>query len=148
MEEFVSNWLFWLILAALMTVIELLTNTFAFFCLVGGCLVALIVEILGFGLEAQLLGAAIGSVVAFIAFLPLMRKHRAEQQSGTSPSNMDALIGRTTVVVQPVEAGKMGRAKIDGDNWQIRSADNSAINAGEQVRVVGYDSIILTVERI
>lgn len=148
MEEFVSNWLFWLILAALMTVIELLTNTFAFFCLVGGCLVALIVEILGFGLEAQLLGAAIGTVVAFIAFLPLMRKHRAEQLSGTSLSNMDALIGRTTVVVQPVEAGKMGRAKIDGDNWQIRSADNSAINAGEQVRVVGYDSIILTVERI
>lgn len=148
MEEFVSNWLFWLILAALMTVIELLTNTFAFFCLVGGCLVALIVEILGFGLEAQLLGAAIGTVVAFITFLPLMRKHRAEQQSGASSSNMDALIGRTTVVVQPVEAGKMGRAKIDGDNWQIRSADNSAINAGEQVRVVGYDSIILTVERI
>lgn len=148
MEEFVSNWLFWLILAALMTVIELLTNTFAFFCLVGGCLVALIVEILGFGLEAQLLGAAIGTVIAFIAFFPLMRKHRAEQQARTSPSNMDALIGRTATVVQPIEAGQTGRAKIDGDNWQIRSADNSAINAGEQVRVVGYDSIILTVERI
>ena len=38
MEEFtfLSNWLLWLIAAAILVIVELLTNTFAAFCLVGG----------------------------------------------------------------------------------------------------------------
>ncbi|MDE6855600.1 MAG: NfeD family protein [Muribaculaceae bacterium] len=41
------------------------------------------------------------------------------------------------------------RMRIDGDVWQVRPSKHGApLVAGEEVRVVGYDSIILTVERI
>ena len=76
MEEFtfLSNWLLWLIAAAILVIVELLTNTFAAFCLVGGCALALATSLIGFGIEAQLTAAAIGSVLSFIAFKPLIKR--------------------------------------------------------------------------
>ena len=121
MEEFtfLSNWLLWLIAAAILVIVELLTNTFAAFCLVGGCALALATSLIGFGIEAQLTAAAIGSVLSFIAFKPLI-KRQAEARR-----HCDCL----------------------SDNWQAVSADASPIDVGTKVRVSGYDSIILTVER-
>ena len=68
----ISSWLWWLIAAAILVIVELLTNTFAAFCLVGGCALALVAALIGFGIEVQLVAAAIGSVIAFIAFKPLI----------------------------------------------------------------------------
>ena len=88
MEEFtfLSNWLLWLIAAAILVIVELLTNTFAAFCLVGGCALALATSLIGFGIEAQLTAAAIGSVLSFIAFKPLIKRQaeapRLSQQHG------------------------------------------------------------------
>ena len=100
MEEFtfLSNWLLWLIAAAILVIVELLTNTFAAFCLVGGCALALATSLIGFGIEAQLTAAAIGSVLSFIAFKPLIRRQAEARRHRDCLSNMDALIGRTTTV--------------------------------------------------
>ncbi len=141
----ISSWLWWLIAAAVLVIIELLTNTFAAFCLVGGCVLALLASVLGFGINVQLLAAAIGTVVAFIAFKPLIKKQAQARHSRENPSNMDALIGRTTTVDEPIGEHQPGRVRIDGDNWQAVSADGSAIDKGAKVTVTGYDSIILTV---
>ena len=143
MEEFtfLSNWLLWLIAAAILVIVELLTNTFAAFCLVGGCALALATSLIGFGIEAQLTAAAIGSVLSFIKRQAEARRHR------DCLSNMDALIGRTTTVTEAIGGNTPGRVRIDGDNWQAVSADASPIDVGTKVRVTGYDSIILTVER-
>ncbi|MGM9861355.1 MAG: NfeD family protein [Muribaculaceae bacterium] len=43
----------------------------------------------------------------------------------------------------------MGRVKADGDSWQAIATDlREAIPAGTQVRIIGYDSIILEVEQL
>ena len=60
---------------------------------------------------------------------------------------MDALIGRVTVVDEPIEEHRHGRIIIDGDNWQAVSADGTAMEKGTKVKVISYDSIILTVAR-
>ena len=93
MEEFtfLSNWLLWLIAAAILVIVELLTNTFAAFCLVGGCALALATSLIGFGIEAQLTAAAIGSVLSFIAFKPLIRRQAEARRHRDCLSNMDAL---------------------------------------------------------
>ena len=94
MEEFtfLSNWLLWLIAAAILVIVELLTNTFAAFCLVGGCALALATSLIGFGIEAQLTAAAIGSVLSFIAFKPLIKRQAEARRHRDCLSNMDALI--------------------------------------------------------
>ncbi len=44
------------------------------------------------------------------------------------------------------DLGHLGRARIDGDNWQVRCPESTAeIPAGNEVVVTSYDSIILTV---
>ena len=45
MESILSAWLIWLIAAAILVIIELLTTTYAALCLVGGCLAAMICAI-------------------------------------------------------------------------------------------------------
>ena len=148
MEEYLSPWIIWLIIAAALIIVELLTNTFAAFCLVGGCLIALIASLAGLGITAQLIGAAIGTVAAFIALLPLIRKMREKRKSRNTGSNMDALIGRVAILDQPILPGQPGRLSIDGTSWQAAANGNSKIPAGEKVRVTGYDSIVLEVESL
>lgn len=141
-----SPWLVWLILAAVFTIVELLTGTFAFFCLVGGCLLAMLTALLGFEWNAQMIVAAVGTVIAFVAFRPLIRRQR--RQATAEPSNMDALIGRNAVVMSATDAAGIGRLRIDGGNWQFRTPGFDFVEQGTAVRVTGYDSIVLIVEPV
>ena len=63
-------------------------------------------------------------------------------------SNADALIGREGRVSETIPEGGSGRVAIDGDDWKAVSADGMAIEKGEKVKVVGRESIIITVERV
>ena len=148
MEQIFTGWSLWLLLAALFVVVELLTGTFACFCLVGGCVAAFVAAALGFDLSVQLACAAVGTVVCFIAFRPLMRRHREAMGNNDNPSNMDALLGRTAFITEPIPENGLGRLKIDGDNWQARSEKEDCVKKGDKLKVTGYDSIILIVDKL
>ena len=58
---------------------------------------------------------------------------------------MDALIGRTGRVIV---TDRM-RMRIDGDTWEITPADSDIVlHPDQEVRVVGYDSIVLSVRPV
>ena len=63
-------------------------------------------------------------------------------------SNADALIGREGLLIEPITEQSAGYVRVDGDEWKAVSADGSDIEKGAMVRVVGRESIIVTVERI
>lgn len=147
----ISLWALWLIATAILLVLELLTGFVATFCLAVGCLVAALLAFSGAGLELQLAGVVIGTIMSFVFFAPFIRKLRPKSKGGKKQSynsNMDALIGRTAVLDNAIPAGGMGRLRIDGDSWQARSVDGTAIPTGAKVEVLGYDSIVLVVEII
>lgn len=56
-------------------------------------------------------------------------------------------MGRIGRVSEAIEQGGYGRVAIDGDDWKAVSADGSYIPLGQNVRVVGRESIIITVEK-
>ena len=142
-----TGWQLWLILAAILVIIELLTGTFAAFCLVGGCIVAMVGALCGGGLKLQLILLTFGTVVTFLAIRPTLLRRRAAAPKPVS--NMDALIGRIVTVTDDIRPGAIGRIKADGDSWQAKAtAPRVAIPAGCQVRIIGYDSIILQVEQL
>lgn len=59
---------------------------------------------------------------------------------------MDALLGRHGTVTEEIRPGKLGRVRIDGDNWQARlESPKAGAKRGDTVVVASYDSIILTV---
>ena len=146
-----ENWLIWLIVTALLVIIELFTFIVATFCLAVGTLCAMVISPLGLGIEAQLIAVAAGTVLAFVVFAPVIRRWQKnkEEQTGTAAvSNMDALIGRVVETVEDIPQHGVGRVKVDGDRWQARCDGDMEVPAGSRVRITGYDSIILEVEKL
>lgn len=143
------TWVMWLIAAALLLVLELLTGWIATFCVGVGCLVAAVMDIAGCSLQWQLAGVVTGVILAFIFLAPFvnrLRKSRPHREAYNS--NMDALIGREIQIEKSIPLNGLGRVRIDGDSWQARSSHGEAIDYGTTVKVTGYDSIILIVKPI
>ena len=141
-------WSFWLILGAGFLVAELLTLSTTCLYVGTGALAAMAAALLG--------GDWVVTIVTFVAFTALLYAstyrwrnrlvkalHKGAEHTATG---MDALIGRTGTVIKAPDCLRM---RIDGDVWQVRPAKHAApLMPGEEVRVVGYESIILTVEAI
>lgn len=141
-------WSFWLILGVGFLVAELMTMSTTCLYVGTGALAAMVAALLG--------GEWICTTVTFVVATGLLYTltyrwrnrlvralHKGAEHTATG---MDALIGRTGTVVAASDCLRM---RIDGDVWQVRPAKHGMpIYPGEEVRVVGYDSIILSVERI
>lgn len=144
-----SVWIIWLSIAALLLIIEVFTQMFWTLCLAIGCVGALIGELCGVGTAWELIILAAISFIAYAALAPVFQRWHDRQlkKSGRSDrTGMDALLGRRAIVTQEIKPGEIGRARIDGDNWQVVAPGCAeAVKRGQEVVVEGYDSIILTV---
>nr|WP_254046129.1 NfeD family protein [Prevotella sp. P4-51] len=97
-------------------------------------------------LWTQILVFAICSVLSIIFVRPsLLRKLHNRQER---LSNSDALIGREGRVIEAICPGDYGYVKIDGDEWKAQSPDDTTIEVGTTVKVIGRESIIISVERV
>ena len=144
-------WIIWLIAAAVLIVIEVATQMVWTICLAIGFVASAIAGIFGVGAAWQIAIAGIVSVIAYFALKPLFEKWQKkayDKNRHIARTGMDALLGRRGTVTDEIKPGKMGRVRIDGDNWQFVSNDGTSIESGTQVRVTGYDSIILKVKPI
>ncbi len=139
-------WSFWLILGVGFLVAELLTMSTTCLYVGSGALAAMVCALLG--------GDWIPTIITFVAATGILYAstyrlrgrlvkvlHKGSEHAATG---MDALIGRTGTVIAAPDCLRM---RIDGDVWQVRPAKHGApLTPGEEVRVVGYDSIVLIVE--
>ncbi|MDO4319483.1 MAG: NfeD family protein [Bacteroidales bacterium] len=137
----------WLIFAALLICVEVLTQMMATLCLAIGCLAASVTLWAGGDLLWQIVVLATVSLLAYIALMPLFVRRHDKCITHADRTGMDALLGRRAIVTHQIKPGEQGRARIDGDNWLVVAPGcDSLIKAGDEVVVTGYDSIILTVE--
>lgn len=147
-----TTWILWLIIAAVLVIVEILSQMVWTLCLAIACAAALAACLLGCSLPVQLAVLAVSSVVAYLVLVPYFKRihHQAAEREGRAArTGMDALIGMDATVVQAIEPGRLGRVKVDGDNWQARARhDGESFMIGQRVRIHSYDSIILTVESI
>ena len=89
---------------------------------------------------------AVAALGFYLVAFPWFRKIHNARTAHTARTGMDALLGRRAIVTETVLPGSLGRARIDGDNWQVQApSEPMAIPVGAEVIVTGYDSIILTV---
>jgi len=147
-EYFSQNlWQVWAIIAVVSLILELFSGDFFIMCFAIGAAASLLCALCGLSLTAQIIIFSVASVLSVLFVRPVALKyfHRNDPQRA---SNADALLGREGRVSQTIVAGGDGRVAIDGDDWKAVSADGSAIAQGTPVRVVGRESIIITVETI
>ena len=141
-----SPWLIWLCAALVLLLIEVLSQAVWAFCFAIGRLIASLLTLVTPSPALQVISVGIGAVLAWALLAPPLRKWERKRAKSTR-TGMDALLGRTAIVTEEIRPGELGRARIDGDYWQVRAPRAAAtIPCGSEVTVTSYDSIILTVE--
>lgn len=63
-----------------------------------------------------------------------------------SKTNVDAISGRTGVVVQDIARNVDGRVKVGNEDWKARAEED--LTKGQEVVVTGVNGVTLTVEQI
>ena len=145
-------WIIWLIVAAVLVVVEVLSQQVWTLCLAIGCIGAVMADLFDASIPWQVTVMAISAVVAYLALMPLFKRwhdRSSASRSGEALTGMDALPGRRAFVTEVIEPGCMGRVRIDGDNWQARAPQcDTFIEVGTEVTVTAYDGNILDVQII
>lgn len=134
----------WFIIGFLLFLLEFaLPGLILFFFGVGAWIVAILVLIFGFPLNAQLIIFLITSGLSVLFFrkwvknLLWSRKHSSELID-------DEFIGKTALAETAIAPGQNGKVTFKGSSWSARSED--MISAGEPVIIIGNESILLIVK--
>ena len=138
-------WQTWAVVAVVCLILELTAGDFFIICFSIGAVFAAIVAALGGGFYLQLITFAVFTLISLFWVRPVAPRylHKGEDNR---VSNADALLGRQGRVVETVKADGFGRVQIDGDIWKAATTESADIPEGTNVRVVGRESTIITVE--
>lgn len=137
-----EQWLVWLIIVILLTLIEVATVNLTTIWFVVSGIIALIISlfvdnyILQFGIFVIL------GVILLITTKPFLTKFLKQYKVKT---NIDRIIGMTGVVTEKIEKNKDGEVKVDGKMWTAY-ADKS-IKKDELVKVLEIKGVKIKVEK-
>lgn len=139
-------YVYWLIAALVLVVVEMLTSGFAVICFAIGALFAAIVALCGLDLNWQLVAMVVFTVLAFVLVRPFVLKYLNKKKHDVA-MNVDGLINRIGFVSETIDGTVgTGRVAIDGDDWKAMAKENGIIEKGTRVKIVAHDSLIVTVE--
>ncbi len=146
MLEYLSSnlWLVWTLVCVFALILEVTSGTFYLMCFALGAACSIIASLLTSALWVQVLVFVIGSALCVFGVRPFAVKY-LHPHHDDRPSNADALIGRTGIVIEPIEPDKPGYVKVDGDEWKATADAGATIEKGRQVKIVSRDSIIVKV---
>lgn len=135
---------FWLSVAIIFFIIEILTpGIFFFTCLGIGALFAMIVSLFTNVVMVQSLVFVISSIVIIYFLRPVLNKYFIPKDV---KSNVDSLIFKEGVVIENISGDKIaGLVKVNNELWRAFSVNKEQINKDEEVvveRVEGNHLIV------
>lgn len=139
-------YIFWLITALILLIVEIFTVSFGVVCFSLGAVFAALGAYLGLSVLWQLLIFSVVSFIAFAFIRPFVVKFLLKKKDEVL-TNADAIVGRVAIVTEEINSeNNTGRVKIDGDDWKAEASEIIAV--GEKVEVISRDSIILKVKSL
>lgn len=109
-----------------------------------GALAALFATALGAGLWLQITVFLGVSALALALFKPLSSKFLKPRVSAT---NADRVIGSAALVTETIDNTQAkGQVKVNGQVWSARSAQDTVIPAGSDVKVLRIEGVKVIVE--
>ena len=137
--------IFWLIAAIGFLVLEGMTFSMVSIWFAAGSAAALLSCLFWPSFRVQAVVFIVVSILCLAAFKPLADKLRRKH----TPTNGDRSLGREAKVLTPVSAGKTGRVRLDGVDWNARCATpGDTLGPGSLCRVTEIHSTLLIVEPI
>lgn len=127
--------MFWIVLAAVLGVAELLTGTFILVMLAAGAVAAAIVAGLDGPVALQGIVFAAVSAAALFGLRPALQG-LAHRNAESTSMGLQAIEGASGLVLERVDLDH-GLIKIDGELWTARPYDaTETFDKGERVRVI------------
>ena len=135
----------WLIAAAILIVVEIISLGLTTIWFAGGALVAALFAYLGFGWMVQIMSFAVVSLLLLIFTRPLAVKHLMKE---TEKTNVEGLIGKKGYVTKTIDNLKgEGEVKLNGLEWTARAEDDSIIEVNEEIIVKSISGVKLIVTK-
>lgn len=129
-----SLWVWWVVGAVVLGIIEVATLDLVFLMLAGGALAAASAVALGAGAPLSVAVFIVVSVALLGVVRPVALRHL--RQPPAHRTGVAALVGASAVVLERVDA-QAGRVKLAGEVWSARAYDESqVIEPGTPVDVV------------
>lgn len=137
---------FWLVIAVLFILGELLTTTFFLLSIGIGAGFAGLANYLGFDPISQLIIFIVVSVIIILISRPLA--NHLTKNSPSKKANSDRLIGTEGIVIKTIEKNSIGIVKLIDETWNAISVDpDSEILEGERIKVEKIDGVKLVVKK-
>lgn len=136
------NWIFWLVLVIILSVIELATVNLVSVWFVASGIVAMI---LSFFIHDQAIVTTIFILLGILLLIisrPIVAKLRSKSGEKT---NLDRIIGASGIVTEDIVKNEVGEVKVDGKRWSAISKNK--LKKGETVKVLKIDGVKLIVEK-
>jgi membrane protein implicated in regulation of membrane protease activity len=138
------DWVWWVVAALALAAIEIVSLDLILGMIAVGALAAAVVAALGLNIVAQVLVAAIVSLLLLFAVRPIALRHlKASPQART---NVEALVGAPALVLKRVDQ-HTGLVKIGGEDWTARALDPAGVfDPGVSLTVVRIDGATAVVD--
>lgn len=136
------NWVFWLVLVIILTIIEIATVNLLTIWFVASGIVAMI---LSFFIEDVAVVSTIFAILGIIllfASRPIVKRLRSKDDTKT---NLERIVGATGIVTEEIRKNTIGEIKVDGKKWSAISTRK--IEVGEEVIVESIDGVKLVVRK-
>lgn len=133
----------WLIIAVILSIVEMNTSALVSIWFVVGSVFAFGVSFITSNIFMQLLVFIIVSGLCILISRPLATKMLSRQRT---PTNVDRIVGKKGIVEEMIKPDEKGRVKIDGLSWLAQS--NEYIDKGEQIIVKEIIGVTLIVESV
>ena len=144
MPEHVEFWHWWVLGALLMAVEVFAPTTLFLWTGISAGIVGLIVLVAeDIGWESQVLLFAVLSVVSVVAWRYTARFRPVRSEQPWLNRRAEQYIGREFTLEKPIVNGQ-GKVNVDDTSWKIAGED---LPAGNRVKVVGVDGVVLQVEQ-
>lgn len=142
MQNFANPAVVWFVLGFIFFILEFAMPGFIlFFFAVGAWIVALLSLAVDFSTNVQMLTFLSSSIVTILLFRKWIKKILWTKKF--SGGLEDEFLGKTGTAETHIGPGRDGKVDFKGTHWNARSADK--IERGEQVTIVGNESILLLV---
>ena len=137
--------LLWLIVLAVLLIIEAITVGLTTIWFAGGALIAAVLSWMGMGIAVQWGAFLLISLVLLIFTRPLAMKYFNKE---TIQTNANSLIGKKAVVIQEIDnLAQTGQVRINDIEWTARSADDEKIGEGTVVTIEEIRGVKLIVKQ-
>lgn len=133
---------YWLLLAIICVIIECLTLGLTSIWFAGAALVTALISLTGVSIITQFAIFVLISGVLLCATKPLKKKFN----SNIEKTNLDVLIGKTGIVVEPISPNIPGRIKIEGKLWTAISDEKLLKDERAEVKEIKGVTLLLKKE--